>query len=110
MGWKRGEWKVENRHAADAKAAAIHLGVGARVDDHLARVECPLGTRQLAGRNRTIVDDEVIGPRLLNALPGKRERTGRRQNRSRPLHTNPDRAHYVVKLTALAADVVGAVT
>src|SRR5215468_546803 len=101
-----GEGEVENGQAANTKAAAVDGGVATDVDHHLARVECPLGLGQFAGSHGAVGNNEVIGSGLLDKLPCESEGTGRSQDRRAAFHANADCADNIVKLPALAADVV----
>ena len=58
-----GERKIKNRNALNAESAVIDGGIPAHFHDDLVRVELPLGTRQLAGGDGSVVDDVVVRDR-----------------------------------------------
>ncbi len=105
-----GERKIKNRNALNAEGAAIDGGIPAHLHDDLVRVELPLGARQFAGGDGSVVNQVVIGPGLLHHLAGKGK--GIWGSQDQPLASKPHAsgANHVFEASGFRADVVGSLS
>src|ERR1700693_623767 len=91
------------------KIAVVNLGIAANIHNYLARVELPLGMRQLAGRNSAVVDQVVIGTGFLDNAAGKRKGGGRGQDRPVAAKAQPRCPGYIVEASCFQLEIIGAV-
>src|ERR1700749_1468771 len=101
--------EVEDRDAVKPERTAMDRCVSADVDDYHARTKHPVRARQFAGRNRTVVDEVVIGSILLDRLPGESERSSRSEDHGFSLEAQPSGADHVIESSSLGRQVIGSV-
>ncbi len=89
------------------KRAVVNGGISAHFHDDLVRVELPLGARQLAGGNGSVVDHVVVGPGLLHHSAGKGERILGGQDHPLPAQLHARRPYDVFEAPGFGPDVVG---
>ena len=65
------ERKIEHGNTLKAERAVINGGVAAHFHDDLVGIELPLGTRQLASGDGSVVDEVVVGPVFSTTPPVK---------------------------------------
>ena len=92
------------------KRAAVNAGIPADLHHNLVRIELPLGTRQLAGGDGSVVDQVVVGTGLLHHSAGKGKGIFGGQHHPLPAQLHARRPHYVFEAAGLGPDVVGGVS
>ena len=105
-GWVA-KWKIKNRNALDTKRAVVDGGVSAHFHDDLVRVELPLGTRQLARGDGSVVNQVVVGPGLLHHSAGKGKRILGGQDHPLPAQLHARRPYDMFEAPRFGPDVVG---
>src|SRR5258708_5270695 len=103
-----GEWQVEDGNSLDAKVGAVDGGVASNFHYDPVREELPLRAREFASGHGAVGDDEVVWPSLLHHLAGEEKWVGGGEHGAVRLTLQANASDYVLKLAALAVEVVGA--
>jgi len=91
------------------EGTAVDFGIAAHIHNHFARVELPLGMRQLASGDGAVVNQVVIGAGFFDDFAGKGERGGRGQDYSVGAKAQASGSGHIVKFAGFKREVVSAV-
>src|SRR6516162_4119271 len=102
--------EVKDRDSGDSQGRVIHLRITAYLDGSCGRMIFPLGFREGARGDDTLMNAIKIGSQLVHYFPGEEERSGGTQEHRVVLYLDAGRPDHIVKRTGIAAYVISSVS
>ena len=101
--------KVENRESVQQEQAVVDSRIAADIDDYFVSAELPFGMRKLAGGDRAVVNEVVVGAGFLDDFSAEGKGRGRGEHGAGSVKAQARCPDYIVEAPGLGGQVIGSV-